>query len=366
MAYVTKQNLANRSNYGDIRDVKDIKYIVIHYTSNDGDTDENNGKYYASGYRGASAHLYVDDDSVTISVPDNYVAWSVGGNKWNDTGVTGGGKYYGKCTNANSLSIEICDDVKNGVVKPSAATIDNAVALCKEKMKQYDVPVDRVIRHFDVNGKHCPAYWCCSDSNNKLWMTEFKNRLTETIVTNKSTTTTSNSTSKKPQAQWIGLVNVKVGSTLNVRNNAGTDDNCKILFALKKNTEVLVYSSKIGTDGKKWFYISYNGKFGYVRSDYIVKLSFIHGGYDYSFVFNPIYYVEKYPDLMKTFGYNGKKLFSHFLSHGMKEGRKAIANFDVSVYKKNYSDLQKAFKNNLVKYYQHYIKYGIKEKRKAV
>lgn len=193
MAYTMKQYLANRSNYGNARDTKNIKYIVIHYTSNDGDTDENNAKYYASGYRGASAHYYVDSDSITRSVPDNYVAWSVGGKKWNDTGTTGGGKFYGKCTNDNSLSIEICDDVKNGVVKPSQATINNAIEFTKAKMKEYNIPVDRVIRHFDVNGKHCPAYWCCNTANEKLWLSEFKNKLTNSTDTTTITTKTSNS-----------------------------------------------------------------------------------------------------------------------------------------------------------------------------
>lgn len=167
-----------------------------------------------------------------------------------------------------------------------------------------------------------------------------------------------------PTPKWFGVVNVKVGSTLRVRKGPGT--NYANLFSLKKNSEILVYSSKTGTDGDKWFYISYNGVFGYVHSDYIVKMSLVKNGYDYSLVFDPVYYAEKYPDIMKAFGYNGKKLFTHFLTYGMKEGRQAISTFNVHVYKKNYADLQKAFVNNLPAYYKHYIKHGKKEKRKAV
>jgi N-acetylmuramoyl-L-alanine amidase CwlA len=113
MAYVMKKHLANARNYGGKRNLKDIKYIVIHYTSNDGDTDENNGKYFAGNIVKASAHYFVDDDSITQSVPDDYVAWSVGGAKYASCATTGGGKFHGICTNSNSLSIEICDDVKN-------------------------------------------------------------------------------------------------------------------------------------------------------------------------------------------------------------------------------------------------------------
>ena len=41
-----KTNLANRNNYGAKRSTSKIKYIVIHYTANDGDTDEGNGNYF--------------------------------------------------------------------------------------------------------------------------------------------------------------------------------------------------------------------------------------------------------------------------------------------------------------------------------
>ena len=180
MAYVMKKHLANSGNYGSKRSTSNIKYIVIHYTSNDGDTDENNGKYFANSIVKASAHYFVDSDSVTQSVPDDYVAWSVGGAKYASCATTGGGRLHGTCTNSNSLSIEICDDVKNGVVYPSAATIENAIALTKELMKKYNVPADRVIRHFDVVGKICPAYWAGTAAKNELWLAEFWNKINTT------------------------------------------------------------------------------------------------------------------------------------------------------------------------------------------
>lgn len=172
-----KVNLAHKKNYGDARSTDKIRYLVIHYTGNDGDTDENNGKYFANNVVEASAHYFVDDDSITQSVPDNYNAWAVGGRKYANCAKTGGGKFYGKCTNGNSLSIEICDDVKNGKVYPSEATIRNALALAKLLMRKYNIPASNVIRHFDVTGKICPAYWCGSAANNKKWQTEFKDKL---------------------------------------------------------------------------------------------------------------------------------------------------------------------------------------------
>lgn len=179
MSYVLKTNLSNRQNYGGTRSTSSIKYIVIHYTAVDGDHDENNAAYSHRTVLKVSAHYYVDDDSITQSVPDNYIAWAVGGSRYNDYKTTGGAKYYLKCTNANSISIELCDTNKNGIFYPTPATIANAVEFTKVLMKKYNIPAENVIRHFDVTGKYCPAYWCKSTTNNNLWKTEFWNKLTE-------------------------------------------------------------------------------------------------------------------------------------------------------------------------------------------
>ena len=42
MSYKLKKKYANKNNYGAKRSTSNIKYIVIHYTANDGDTDEAN------------------------------------------------------------------------------------------------------------------------------------------------------------------------------------------------------------------------------------------------------------------------------------------------------------------------------------
>lgn len=167
-----KVNISNKSNYGNIRNTSSIRYIVLHYTANDGDRDESNGKYFKNNIVKASAHYFVDSDSITQSVPDNYVAWSVGGAKYNNAG----GRLHNKCTNHNSISIELCDDVKNGVIYPSAKTIKNALELTELLMKKYNVPKENVIRHYDVNGKPCPKYWV----DDKKWKSEFWNKISAT------------------------------------------------------------------------------------------------------------------------------------------------------------------------------------------
>ena len=90
MSYTLKTDLANRSNYGGQRNTNKIKYLVFHATSNDGDTDESNARYFKTHVVKASAHAFVDDNSVTVSVPANYVAYSVGGKRYSDYNRTGG------------------------------------------------------------------------------------------------------------------------------------------------------------------------------------------------------------------------------------------------------------------------------------
>ena len=96
------------------------------------------------------------------------------------------------------------------------------------------------------------------------------------------------------------------------------------------------------------------------------SVKFLHGGIDYSPVFNPTYYANKYADLKAAFGTDANKLFSHFINNGMKEARQAISTFNVTAYKNRYADLQKAFGNDLPAYYRHYITNGKSEGRVAI
>ena len=51
---------------------------VIHETANPGDSDEMEQEYFDSGDRQASAHAFVDFDSITQCVPWNETAWHAG------------------------------------------------------------------------------------------------------------------------------------------------------------------------------------------------------------------------------------------------------------------------------------------------
>lgn len=197
MGYTLKTNIANKQNYGGVRALNTIKYLVYHYTGNDGDTDEGNGKHFHNHIVKASAHYFVDDDSVTQSVPDNYVAYSVGGRCQSKHHPL-----YNICKNANSISIEMCDCYKNGVVEITDKTLENAIELGKVLMKKYNIPIKNVIRHYDVNGKACPN--CNGLLNDATW-NAFKSRLTGAPVTNTAPNQKPSETPSKPSSydQWV-------------------------------------------------------------------------------------------------------------------------------------------------------------------
>lgn len=132
---------------------KKNQYIVIHYVGAVS-TAKNNVDYYAREELQKSAHYFVDEISIWQSVEDKDRAWHCGGGLQGINGHT----FYGICTNSNSIGIEMC--VKkdaNGNWYFEEETVKNTVDLVKMLMQKYNIPIDRVIRHYDVTGKNCPA-----------------------------------------------------------------------------------------------------------------------------------------------------------------------------------------------------------------
>lgn len=173
MSLQFKEVLASTGNYTTTkRSTSGIKYIVIHYTGNDGDTALNNCKYFQTSGRGASAHYFVDGGTyIYQSVLDTYPAWSVGGFYSSSNGA---GSYYQKCTNANSISIEMCNCAKS----VPDDVYEQTVELTQFLMDKYGITEDYVIRHWDVNGKTCPGLWY--GKSNSGW-TKFKTAIAEEV-----------------------------------------------------------------------------------------------------------------------------------------------------------------------------------------
>lgn len=164
-----KQKTANSANYGAVRSLNAIKYLVIHYTGIEGDTSNSEATYFQNNKLQTSAHYFVDDTSIVQSVPDNRVAWHCGGKVY----------YHPNARNANSIGIELCDNKKDGTIYPSQATIDRALELTRWLMQKYNIPASNVIRHWDVTHKLCPAYWCGTTAKNNLWLSAFHNKLSD-------------------------------------------------------------------------------------------------------------------------------------------------------------------------------------------
>ena len=164
-----------------------IEYIVIHYTA--GTTSKvgsaaNTAVYFRTTSSQVSADFIVDDGEIVQYNPDiqNRCSWHCGGAKYG----TKGGSFYGKCNNANSIGIEICSTNSTGRMQNAndrsysftPAAVDNAAALVKQLMVTYAVPAERVIRHYDVNGKPCPGiYGWNADSGSEAEWNSFKQRI---------------------------------------------------------------------------------------------------------------------------------------------------------------------------------------------
>ena len=150
-----------------------IKYIAVHYTA--GGTSRKGTALNTRNVflkRKASADFVVDDGSIVQINPDlqNYYCWSVGDKK---NPYSGGGRLYGAATNRNTISIEVCSNLKGGFSADYAnhegwyfteASLDNALKLIRHLMKKYGVPKSNVVRHYDVSGKLCPGVVGWNDS----------------------------------------------------------------------------------------------------------------------------------------------------------------------------------------------------------
>lgn len=141
-----------------------ITQLVIHWVGAVS-TAKNNTDYFKSVYRGASAHYFVDDNSIWQCVEEKDVAWHCGAST-----------YYNKARNDNSIGIEMCCCYKNGVLDISSKTIANTIELAKDIMKEYNIPIENVVRHYDVTRKKCPAPFVSDVSR---W-NDFKKKLVET------------------------------------------------------------------------------------------------------------------------------------------------------------------------------------------
>jgi len=100
----------------------------------------------------ASVHFFVghaaEGGAVYQSVDLADTAWHCGARKYR----------HPLCRKGNSIGVELCchKDAKGGWYF-DRETVAAAQTLCRSLMTQYHIPLDHVLRHYDVTGKDCPA-----------------------------------------------------------------------------------------------------------------------------------------------------------------------------------------------------------------
>ena len=183
-----------------------IEYLVIHYVGAVS-TAKNNASYFKNTYRGASAHYFVDDNEVVQVVEDKNIAWHCG----NDV-------YYSGARNSNSLSIEMCCyKMSNGNLNVSSDTEARAIELSKELIKKYNIPIENVVRHYDVTHKNCPAPFVTDEEK---W-NNFKKKLQEEDVQEETPDKNNNSDYEKRVKNWQDTMNLDYNSNLAIDGSFG-------------------------------------------------------------------------------------------------------------------------------------------------
>ena len=148
-----------------------VSFLVYHYVGATGGAKANARYFHNTAGTGASAHYFVghesEDAAVWQSVAEEDTAWHCG--------RTDGRYKHPKCRNANSIGIEMCCHLDaSGNWYIDEATLAAAAELGRDIMARHNIPIENVVRHYDVTGKLCPRPLI----DESLWAA-FKSRLVQ-------------------------------------------------------------------------------------------------------------------------------------------------------------------------------------------
>lgn len=88
-----------------------------------------------------AAHIVIDDTESLLCIPLDEVAYHCGVPIGNET----------------SIGIELCVKDKEGTM--SLAALDRAVEVCAELCRQFNIPPEKILRHYDWSKKVCPKWF---------------------------------------------------------------------------------------------------------------------------------------------------------------------------------------------------------------
>ena len=141
-----------------------IEWIVCHYPAAPGWSAKRCADYYRGTNRIVSAHFAVDQNGPVPIVPLEKAAYHC---------ATDGIDVLCGANNLNSIGIDLMDEKLNRRTLRAEdpdwyipeSTLYAAAALISSLMKSYDIPIENVVRHYDVTGKWCPRPLMGDDIN---------------------------------------------------------------------------------------------------------------------------------------------------------------------------------------------------------
>lgn len=172
----------NKNQVPDKRGRNQVEYIVIHYL---GVPNADNPNLYGGGY-GGHYNIQMDGQIFCAADPEKDVVWHCGGKIQGEEGHL----FYGLCTNYNSVGIENSARHTDASVKSASIdsdqwyfteeTQESLIFLVSFLMDKFNIPLNHVIRHFDVTGKICPNPYVKNNNLKTSWTWEqFKNNLVQ-------------------------------------------------------------------------------------------------------------------------------------------------------------------------------------------
>lgn len=134
---ITKMLSNNKHHYSGYNP---CNYITIHETANTakGATAISHGRYMNNGST-ETWHFTVDENTIVQHFDTRVQCWHCG---------DGMGK-----GNLSSIGIELCVNSGGNFKK----TVDNAIWLVKQLMKQHNISIGNVVQHNKWSGKNCPT-----------------------------------------------------------------------------------------------------------------------------------------------------------------------------------------------------------------
>ncbi len=154
-----------------------IEYIVVHYSGEAVDAKTFIDRFNMYDHMESSVDYFIDfnGDIYQYNMDiDNRYSWAIGGTKEENSK---GGYLFGTVTSKNSINLEMCVDADTLLAanqtgwRLNQETIDSTLELIKYLMEKYEISADKVVRHYDVNGKYCPGIigWNTDSGSDDEW-----------------------------------------------------------------------------------------------------------------------------------------------------------------------------------------------------